>query len=77
MNQSYGQRLIRDFRKNKSIYFLAIPIVLFYLIFHYKTMYGAVIAFYNYRPAKGISGSVFVGLTISSPTSPAPFSGAR
>lgn len=62
MNQSYGQRLIRDFRKNKSIYFLAIPIVLFYLIFHYKTMYGAVIAFYNYRPAKGISGSAFVGL---------------
>ncbi len=62
MNQSYGQRLIQDFRKNKSIYFLAIPIVLFYLIFHYKTMYGAVIAFYNYRPAKGISGSAFVGL---------------
>ncbi len=62
MNQSYGQRLIRDFRKNKSIYFLAIPIVLFYLIFHYKTMYGAIIAFYNYRPAKGISGSAFVGL---------------
>lgn len=62
MNPSYGQRLIRDFRKNKSIYFLAIPIVLFYLIFHYKTMYGAVIAFYNYRPAKGISGSAFVGL---------------
>ena len=62
MNQSYGQRLIRDFRKNKSIYFLAIPIVLFYLIFHYKTRYGAIIAFYNYRPAKGISGSAFVGL---------------
>ena len=62
MNPSYGQRLIRDFRKNKSIYFLAIPIVLFYLIFHYKTMYGAVIAFYNYRHAKGISGSAFVGL---------------
>ena len=62
MNQSYGQRLIQDFRKNKSIYSLAIPIVLFYLIFHYKTMYGAVIAFYNYRPAKGISGSAFVGL---------------
>lgn len=62
MNQSYGQRLIRDFLKNKSIYFLAIPIVLFYLIFHYKTMYGVVIAFYNYRPAKGISGSAFVGL---------------
>lgn len=62
MKQSYGRRLARDFKRNRSIYFLAIPIILFYLIFHYKTMYGAIIAFYNYRPAKGISGSKFVGL---------------
>lgn len=61
MKQSYGRRLARDFKRNRSIYFLAIPIILFYLIFHYKTMYGAIIAFYNYRPAKGISGSKFVG----------------
>lgn len=62
MKQSYGRRLLKDVRKNKSIYLLAIPLVLFYVLFHYKTMYGAIIAFYNYRPAKGISGSKWIGL---------------
>lgn len=62
MKQSYAQRLTRDFKRNRTIYMLAIPIVLYYLIFHYKTMYGAVIAFYNYRPALGISGSKYIGL---------------
>lgn len=62
MKQGYGRRLTKDFRKNTSLYLLAIPLVLYYVLFHYKTMYGAVIAFYNYRPAKGISGSKFVGL---------------
>lgn len=62
MKQGYGRRLTKDFQKNTSLYLLAIPLVLYYVLFHYKTMYGAVIAFYNYRPAKGISGSKFVGL---------------
>lgn len=62
MKQSCGQRLAHDFKKNRTVYFLAIPLVLFYILFHYKTMYGAIIAFYNYRPAVGISGSRFVGL---------------
>ena len=62
MKQSYGRRLLKDVRKNKSIYLPAIPLVLFYVLFHYKTMYGAIIAFYNYRPAKGISGSKWIGL---------------
>ena len=62
MNQSYGYRLKRDFQKNRSLYFMIIPVVLFYILFHYKTMYGAVIAFYNYRPARGLEGSKWVGL---------------
>ena len=62
MNQSYGRRLKRDFQKNRALYFMIIPVVLFYIIFHYKTMYGAIIAFYNYRPARGLEGSKWVGL---------------
>lgn len=62
MNQSYGHRLKRDFQKNRSLYFMIIPVVLFYILFHYKTMYGAIIAFYNYRPARGLEGSKWVGL---------------
>lgn len=62
MNHSYGRRLKRDFQKNRSLYLMIIPVVLFYILFHYKTMYGAIIAFYNYRPARGLEGSKWVGL---------------
>ena len=62
MNHGYGYRLKRDFQKNRSLYFMIIPVVLFYILFHYKTMYGAIIAFYNYRPARGLEGSKWVGL---------------
>ena len=62
MNQSYGRRLKRDLRKNSALYLMVIPVVLFYILFHYKTMYGAIIAFYNYRPARGLEGSKWVGL---------------
>lgn len=62
MNQSYGRRLTRDFQKNRALYFMIVPVILFYVLFHYKTMYGAIIAFYNYRPARGLEGSKWVGL---------------
>lgn len=52
----------KDWKKNKSLYFLFIPVFLFYLIFMYKPMYGALIAFQNYVPTKGIAGSEWVGL---------------
>ncbi len=51
-----------DFHMNKSLYFLSIPIVLFFLIFNYAPMFGLVIAFEDYRPARGILGSKWVGL---------------
>lgn len=60
--QWYGARLCHDIRKHKMIYLMALPVILFYLIFHYAPMYGAVIAFQNYNPADGILGSQWVGL---------------
>lgn len=51
-----------DFRRNKALYLLFVPVILFYALFCYKPMYGAVIAFMDYRPARGISGSEWVGL---------------
>lgn len=50
-----------DWRRNRSLYLITIPIILFYILFMYKPMYGAVIAFQNYVPSKGISGSEWVG----------------
>lgn len=50
-----------DFKINRSLYFLTIPIVLYFLIFNYAPMFGLVIAFQNFKPTKGILGSQFVG----------------
>lgn len=54
--------LRRDFAKNRLLYFIAIPVVVYYIIFSYVPMYGAVIAFKNFTPAKGIMGSPWIGL---------------
>lgn len=52
----------QDFRRNKVIYFLCIPIVAWYLIFCYAPMGGIIMAFQNFAPAKGILDSPWVGL---------------
>lgn len=40
---------------------ILLPVVLHYLLFFYYPMYGNIIAFKNYSPVKGISGSNWVG----------------
>ncbi len=56
------QKIARDFRRNKYRYLLVLPVVLYFLIFHYKPMYGIIIAFKDYRVTAGIGGSPWVGL---------------
>ena len=41
---------------------MLIPLLAFYLIFHYYPMYGAQIAFKNFSIGKGIEGSPWVGM---------------
>ncbi|MFC0215504.1 ABC transporter permease [Paenibacillus chartarius] len=60
--QSFRARFIRDFALNKYLYLLMVPVLVYYVIFHYAPMYGALIAFKDYSPAKGILGSEWVGL---------------
>lgn len=52
---------IKDIKKYKGAYLLVLPVLLYYLIFLYKPMYGVLIAFKNFSPAKGIWGSEWVG----------------
>ena len=59
---SFFQQTKRDISKYKSLYLLIIPVVIWYILFEYKPMYGVVIAFQDYRPRLGISGSKWVGL---------------
>ncbi|WP_128657450.1 ABC transporter permease [Paenibacillus sp. 598K] len=53
----------KDFRLNKYLYLLMLPVLLYYLVFHYAPMYGALIAFKNFTPIKGVWDSEWVGFT--------------
>ncbi|NLY61384.1 MAG: sugar ABC transporter permease [Clostridiales bacterium] len=52
----------RDFKKNKYIYLMVLPVIAFFIIFSYWPMYGVIIAFKDYSPGKGIFGSDWIGL---------------
>ena len=52
----------KELLKNKYLYIMAIPVILYYLIFCYLPMGGLVIAFKQYEISKGILASRWVGL---------------
>ncbi|MDQ0897064.1 sugar ABC transporter permease [Paenibacillus sp. V4I7] len=54
-------RFKRDFLLNKYLYLMMVPVLAYYFVFHYAPMYGALIAFKEYTPNKGILGSSWVG----------------
>jgi len=54
--------LKKDIIRNKHVYIMLIPVVVYYLVFHYVPMYGAIIAFKEFSPAAGILGSKWIGL---------------
>ncbi len=60
--QSLGYMIKADYKKNKYILFMAIPVFLWYFIFCYIPMFGISISFFDYNIARGFSGSPFVGL---------------
>ena len=58
---SFGRRLMKDLKRFGGAYIMVLPVVVFYVLFHYKPLLGAAIAFKNYQPRKGIWGSAWVG----------------
>lgn len=55
------ERFKHDLVKNKYIYIMLIPVVLYFVVFHYIPMFGAQIAFKDFSISKGIIGSPWVG----------------
>ena len=53
---------VRKFRRDWQLHLLILLPLIWLIIFHYGPMYGAQIAFRNYRPRQGIWGSEWVGL---------------
>lgn len=58
---SWWEIVKKDFRVNKSLYIMALPIIVYYILFKYLPMYGIVISFKNYSPRLGILESDWVG----------------
>ncbi|GGF89419.1 sugar ABC transporter permease [Paenibacillus albidus] len=56
-NKSLGKRVLQ----NWELYLFMAPALLYFLVFHYGPMYGIQIAFKNFVPSKGITGSPWVG----------------
>ncbi|GIP46931.1 putative multiple-sugar transport system permease YteP [Paenibacillus sp. J53TS2] len=48
--------------RNKWLYLMLLPGVLYFIIFKYFPMYGLIISFQDYKPYDGIRGSEWVGL---------------
>lgn len=61
-NTSFGASLLKDLKKYKVAYLMAVPAVVLLFVFKYIPMYGLVIVFENYKPVRGILGSQWVGL---------------
>ncbi|CAM3938921.1 sugar ABC transporter permease [Cohnella lubricantis] len=54
-------RLSKRLARNKWLYVMILPGLLYFLIFKYAPMYGLIISFQDYKPFDGILGSEWVG----------------
>ena len=61
MKKSFTEKVRRDIQMHKYKYLIVLPVIAYFIIFHYKAMYGVVIAFQDYRPTRGIADSNWVG----------------
>jgi putative aldouronate transport system permease protein len=56
-----SERFIRAVKGNWELYLLFLPIIIWYVIFHYIPMGGIVIAFKDFKVLRGIAASPWVG----------------
>lgn len=52
---------LKHLRENRALLFLALPAILYFIVFHYIPMFGAIIAFKDYSYEYGIFGSRWIG----------------
>lgn len=60
-DRSLCDEIKRDFALNKAVYLMFVPVLVYYVLFHYLPMYGAIIAFKDFSPRLGFLGSPWVG----------------
>ncbi len=60
-NDRFIYKLKTDFRVNRTLYLMMLPVLAYFIIFKYIPMYGLLMAFQDYSPRLGIAGSDWVG----------------
>ena len=60
--KSIFQIISADFQRHKWKYLIIIPVIVYFILFDYKPMYGVIIAFKRYSASKGVMDSPWVGL---------------
>lgn len=58
----HGRNIIHELIKNKVLFLMLLPTIIYFIVFYYIPMPGSYIAFVDYNVTKGIFGSNFVGL---------------
>lgn len=59
--KTFGQRLKLELKNHWQIYLMALPVVVYFLVFNYAPMVGIVMGFQKFNIRKGIFGSPWVG----------------
>ena len=62
LKQKQKRTTWQDYKKHKSLILMALPLLIYFAIFHYGPIYGLLIAFKDFYPTKGIWASDWVGL---------------
>ena len=65
-NRIHGATGFRGYLKNPVLTLMFIPVVIYYIVFHYTPMYGIVLAFKDYSLTLGIMKSPWVGFEVFS-----------
>ena len=60
MGEKIKKKIGREWNRNKYLYFLCLPFVIYYILFHYGPMSGLLMAFQDYSIVDGIWNSPFI-----------------
>lgn len=61
LSKGHRKTTMKEILKNRSLYVMLIPVVIYYILFQYKPMYGTIIAFKDFKPFLGVWDSNWVG----------------
>ena len=62
IRKKYKNPFLNDITRNPQLYIMLIPLIVFYAVFCYAPMYGAIIAFKDFTIGKGILGSSWTSM---------------